>query len=288
MTFPSSFTDNWNNIWTKTTVPLFAEFVNAIWPAKSPEEQHMDEFCIITEALVVIFAIVFCFLYSTRRPVNDQNTDEQAMWIRLKKLDKIAWSLLAWVGFGLSRIVFILPVFFSNINGTQAVDSSFLIRFRIFMVQWSYEKNMTTCYMLFCVVCMMAIFDNRLHLRMKFFFTKRHQDRLGSLYVQSMENDVIARKVAFWTDSVKLFVVAFTAWPIVWCVKDTYVGLVFCGLFMVFYYEIWTTMNLINMVFVCNMHTITRPSLNNLPRLAAQYSVNAARHRNRHDSSRIF
>jgi hypothetical protein len=286
MTFQSVPGDIWN--WFESPVGIVEELWIAIYPPKSPKEQHTDEFCHITEALVVIFAIVFCFLYSTRRPVDDEHTEQQAMLIRLKKLDKIAWSFIAWVLYSLSRIVFILPVFWSNIDGTKASDWSFLIMFRLFMVQWNYENKMTTCFMLLRVVCMMAIFDNRLHLTMKTFFTKRHQDRLGTLYPQSMIKDDIARNVAFWTDSVKLFVVVFAAWPIVWCVKDTFVGLVFCGLFMVFYYEIWTTMNFINMVFGYRMHTIEVPSLSNLPHLAVQYSVDTVRRRNRHDSSRIF
>jgi hypothetical protein len=230
-------------------------FVSVAWGHKTttPNEHldhNLDDTWLIIQALLVVFAAVYSFRSNaSKQKVPRAQQAVPSMYLISKRtefLDFASTQIYFYFVFYIAKVYFTVPGLGWIID--QQPSNTFVVTaMRQFGSRWMDYYQLNVFFLLLRVCIMMIVFDNRIHSCLKMSFTHAAQKKFGDDYDQFMnQGDNIAKSVAFYTDSVKLVVVFFCAWPVIWCLKDTYIGLVFCGFFMVFYYEILTIVNLIN------------------------------------------
>ena len=242
-----------NSLSTVRSLP--SSFASVAWGHETEDNgehffNNLDDTSLIMQALVMIFVVVYSFRKNTlkqRVPRNEQAVPSRDLMAkRTEFLDCASTQIYIYSLLYIGKVYFTIPGLGWIVD--QEPSNTFVVTaMRQFGSSWMHYYRLNVIFLLFRVCIMMFVFDNRLHSRLKVAFTHAAQITHGENYQYNTERgNNIAKGVAFYTDSVKLVVVFFFAWPVVWCLKDTYIGLVFCGFFMVFYYEILTILNNIN------------------------------------------
>ena len=222
-----------------------------IWEHKTetpkPEsESDYHDASFILQAIALTTCAVLLFRYHGNQLNHTRTHDvKAALQHRIESLNSASRWYTYMVPLFITKTYMFLPYMVSMLD-TKSMQDIFdnIFSQRDDVLDWFTVNNLDVTHTILKIFGLWVVLENNFHLFLKVKFTKIAQRHYGETYHNmAQRRDEFTQIVAFWVDFVKLVLVFCTVWSVCWSVKNTFLGLVSCGFFMVFYYEILTIFN---------------------------------------------